>query len=108
MVRLTVSFPTQPRCAHDLLESLRFLMVGTRLEDGCIGCSTWVDSDSTIHYTEEWASEAAIRRRVRSDGFTSLLGVMETAKQAPRIHFDFVTTSRGLDYVAEVRGEPAG
>jgi hypothetical protein len=53
-------------------------------------------------------SEAAIRRRVRSDGFTSLLGVMETAKQAPRIHFDFVTTSRGLDYVAEVRGEPAG
>jgi hypothetical protein len=43
---------------------------------------------------------------VQSDGFTSLLAVMEAAKQPPEIHFDFVTTTRGLDYVAEVRGEP--
>jgi quinol monooxygenase YgiN len=106
MVRLTVSLPAQPRCVQELLEALRFLMLGTRLEDGCISCTVWADADSTIHYTEEWATEEAIRRHVQSDGFTSLLAVMEAAKQPPEIHFDFVTTTRGLDYVAEVRGEP--
>ena len=105
MVRLTVSLPAQTRCAQSMLEALRFLMLGTRLEDGCISCSAWTDSDSTIHYIEEWATEAAIRRHVQSEGFTSLLAVMETAKRPPAICFDFVTTTRGLDYVAEVRGE---
>jgi hypothetical protein len=43
-----------------------------------------------------------MRRRVRSDGFTSVLAVVEAA-QEPLVQFDFVTATRGLDYVAEVR-----
>jgi hypothetical protein len=30
--------------------------------------------------------------------------MIESARD-PRVQFDFVTTTRGLDYVAEVRGE---
>jgi hypothetical protein len=56
-----------------------------------------------IRYEEEWATEEDIRRRIRSDRFTSLLSVVESAQEAPRVQFDFVTTTRGLDYVAEVR-----
>ena len=48
--------------------------------------------------------EVDVRRRVRSDRFTSLLAVVECA-QEPQVKFDFVATSRGLDYVAEVRAE---
>jgi hypothetical protein len=29
---------------------------------------------------------------------------MERSPEAPELRFDFVTTTRGLDYVAEVRG----
>jgi quinol monooxygenase YgiN len=105
MVRLTVSMSAPPRCTQDVLEALRFLMVGTRLQNECVTCSVWADSDGTIHYTEEWATEAAMRCRVQSDAFTSLLAVMESAREPPEVHFDFVTTTRGLDYVAEVRGQ---
>ena len=31
---------------------------------------------------------------------------MEHARDTPQVQFDFVTTTRGLDFVAEVRGEP--
>ena len=104
MVRLTIALtPTPPRSTHDLLEAFRFLALGTRLEPGCRGCSTWSERER-VHYVEEWATEADMRRRVRSDPFTSLLTLMESA-DAPRVQFDFVASSRGLDYVAEVRGD---
>ena len=103
MVRLTVALTAaSARGAQNLLDALRFLSVSARLESGCLGCSAWMDSDSTVRYAEEWATEADIRRRVRSESFTSLLAVVESA-QEPQVQFDFVTATRGLDFVAEVR-----
>jgi len=105
MVRLTVALnAASMRGADDLLEAFHFLVVGTRLERGCLGCSTWIDPDSTVHYVEEWATEDDMRARVRSDRFTSLLAIVESAKEA-KVHFDFVTQTRGLEYVAEVRNQ---
>ena len=71
---------------------------------GVLGVDLLADADAVVHYIEEWATEADMRRRVQSDRFTSLLAVMESSKDPPEVKFDFVTTTRGLDYVAEVRG----
>lgn len=106
MVRLTVALPSSTRGVPDLLAALQFIMAGARFEEGCLACSAWADDDATVHYVEEWATEAEMRRRVRSDRFTSLLAVMESSQDTPEVKFDFVTTTRGLDYVAEVRGMP--
>jgi quinol monooxygenase YgiN len=107
MVRLTVALKSSGRSASELLEAFRFLMVATRLEPGCLGCSAWADPDGSVHYVEEWADESDMRRRVRSDRFTSWLAVLESADEPPRVQFDFVSRTRGLDYVAEVR-QPSG
>jgi hypothetical protein len=64
---------------------------------------TQESDESTVQYVEEWATEEAMRLHVRSERFTRLLEVLESASQAPCIQFDFVTETRGLDYVAEVR-----
>ena len=48
-----------------------------------------------------------MRQRVRSSRFTSLLGVIESANEPPRVQFDFVMSTRGLDYVAQVRSDVA-
>ena len=78
MVRLTVAVNTSSqRGVHDVLEALRFLISGTRLEPGCRGCSVCVDSDSTVHYVEEWETEPGhaaagpigpLHRLARGDG----------------------------------------
>ena len=103
MVRLNVTLnATSVRDAENLVEGLRFQVPGTQLETGCIGCSAWLGPDSIVHYVEDWATEPDVRRRVLSDRFTSLLAVVEAAANAD-VQFDFVTETRGLEYVFEVR-----
>ena len=103
MVRFSIALTaTSARCVQDLLDALRFIVLGTRLEPGCLRCRAWADPDSTVRYLEEWATEPDMKRHVRSESFTSLLSILESASN-PHVQFDFVTKSRGLDYVAEVR-----
>jgi quinol monooxygenase YgiN len=103
MVRLTVTLTASASYAQELVEAFRFLMVTTRLDRGCLGCSVWSEPDSSVHYVEEWSTEADMRRRVGSDRFTSVLALLEAARERPHVQFDFVSSTRGLDYVAEVR-----
>jgi quinol monooxygenase YgiN len=90
---------------NQVVHALRVLASPTRIEPDCLACRVWTDDDeeSTVRYVEEWASEDAMRRRVRSERFTRLLEILESATAPPSIQFDFVTETRGLDYVAEVR-----
>ena len=81
-------------------------MMRTRTDPACLTCSVWLDLDSSVRYIEEWATEADMERRVRSDIFTWLLAVMEGAEEQPEIRFDFHALSRGLDYVREIRQLP--
>jgi hypothetical protein len=62
-----------------------------------------------VHYQEDWATEPDMRERVVSEGFTRLLSVIEASEGLPEVQFNFVTKTRGLDYVEEVRaaaGQP--
>lgn len=102
MVRLTVVI--ESRKSREVSEAFRSLMRGTRFEPGCLGCSTWTDPEFVVHYEETWATEPDMRRRVRSERFTSLLSVLESTSEPPQVRFDFVAQTRGLDYVEEARG----
>jgi quinol monooxygenase YgiN len=104
MVRLSVGLEVGfGESSEQMLDALRFLVQATRFETGCLGCSAWAESDSTVHYFEEWETEADMRRRVCSPRFTSLLAVIETARQTPHLQFEFIASTRALDYIAEVR-----
>ena len=104
MVRLSVTLSARSaQSGEELLAALRFLITATQLEPGCKGCSAWAEPNSTVHYLEQWESEADMRRRVRSPRFTSLLAVMESAEEQPDVQFDFVSRTRGIEWVAEIR-----
>lgn len=106
MVRLSLTLNESDRSSHDLGDALRSVARATRLDAGCLGCHVRLEDDGEtclVHYEETWMSEPDMRRRVGSDRFTSVLAIMERAREVPDLRFDFVTTTRGLDYVAEVR-----
>jgi quinol monooxygenase YgiN len=105
VVRLAVVLSAPVHGSQQLVDALRFLALPTSFEPGCLGCrvSTADDDASVVRYEEEWATEEAMRQRVRSEQFTRILEVLESAPRAPRVQFDFVTETRGLDYVEEVR-----
>ena len=106
MVRLAVVLAAPVRGTQQLVHALRFLALPTSFEPDCLGCSCRVsagDDESFVCYEEEWATEEAMRLRVRSDRFTQFLEVLESSPRAPSVQFDLVTETRGLDYVEEVR-----
>jgi hypothetical protein len=106
MVRLNLVLSARTsRDVDNLLEAIRFVVSETRLQDGCTDCSAWADPNMTVHYGASWIDEPTLRRHVQSALFTSLLAVAESMGLPPHVQFDFVSHSRGLDYVAEVRGE---
>jgi quinol monooxygenase YgiN len=106
VVRLAVALAAPASGTNQVVHALRLLASPTRIEPGCLGCRVWTEDpeQSIVRYEEEWATEDAMRRRVRSERFTRLLEVLESASAPPFVQFDFVTKRRGLDYVAEVRG----
>ena len=105
MVRLAVSLVASGRGPKPLVHALRFLAWPISLEAACLGCRVWIEESDefTVRYVEEWATEEAMRLRVRSERFTRLLEVFESSQKTPSVQFDFVSETRGLDYVAEVR-----
>ena len=58
-----------------------------------------------LRYVEDWASEAELRERVRSDHFPRLLALMEAALTRPDIVFNLAGDAYGLEYVEQVRGD---
>ncbi len=107
MVRLAVALVAPAFGTEQLVHALRFLASPTRFVPGCLGCRVWIEEseEPTVHDVEEWATEEAMRLRVRSERFTRLLEVFESAREVPCVQFAFVMATRGLDYVAEVRNE---
>ena len=55
---------SSPREAIELLETLRSLTSSTRLDRGNHECSAWTDREFTVHYSEGWATETDVRRRL--------------------------------------------
>ena len=94
---------------HEIVQALRALRFPTQLTGACaradICCE--LDDPDRLHYFEEWPRPEDLMREVQSDRFSRLLALMETADEPPTLEFRFVQQTRGLDYVAEVRGEPA-
>ena len=79
-----------------------------RTARGCVSCSVSTDigNRGTVRYIEEWRTEDDLRLRLRSDTFSRLAALIDSAERAPRIEFRLADRTRGLDFVEEVRRSP--
>lgn len=109
MIRLTLSITAARGESWRLIEGLRSLMVPTRRNGGCVSCQLALSSESSdpmrISYIEDWSSEEDMREQVRSDRFSRLLELMESALEPPQLKFELGSETRGLDYVEELRAD---
>jgi quinol monooxygenase YgiN len=106
LVRLVVTLTAFPDRMSGLAEALRTLGNQARLEEGCLAswqCTTPNETGGLQHYVEEWSSEDALRRSMRTLRFTRLLALIETADGPPTVAVDVVACRRGLDYIADAR-----
>jgi quinol monooxygenase YgiN len=105
MVQLRLTLRVTPDKISDVIRTLRAVTLAGQLNPGGIRAQTACDvgDPGTVHYLEEWQTPQDAAREVRSARFGRLLELMETAVEPPELQFQFITETRGLDYVAEVR-----
>lgn len=96
-----------PLRTAELVQALRSLMRRARAEKGFITCQICLEADDAnrICYEERWQTREDLEDQMRSSRYAQLLVLMESAAEQPLLEFHFVSETRGLDYVAAVRGE---
>jgi quinol monooxygenase YgiN len=103
---MTVKWTVPSGESRPIVSALQQLMLSTRAEAGCAGCSlsTDVHKKVVVRYIEEWNSEDDLKRQLRSDRFAVLAELIEHASESPTIEFALPGSTRGVDYVEEIRG----
>ena len=105
MVQLYVRLPTAESQTPDMVRALSRVMVSAQIDRGCDHVELTRDADdaSVLIYVEDWEDREQLERRIRSERFSALLGLMEACPAAPLLELRFVSEIQGLDYVASVR-----
>jgi quinol monooxygenase YgiN len=88
-----------------MVRALSRVMVSAQIDRGCDHVELTRDTDdaSVLIYVEDWEDREQLERRIRSERFGALLGLMEACPTAPRLELRFVSEVQGLEYVASVR-----
>jgi quinol monooxygenase YgiN len=105
VVQLYVRLPTAETQTPDIVRALSRVMVSAQIDRGCDRAELTRDADdaSVLVYVEDWEDREQLERRIRSERFGALLGLMEACPTAPLMELRFVSEVQGLDYVASVR-----
>jgi quinol monooxygenase YgiN len=101
MVRVVV--PESKRA--EVLQALRLLRGPTAARMGCDGFHVYRDDEheNALLLLQQWASEADLDRYIRSDLYSTILAVIETAIEPPDIRFDTIAATAGVELVTAVR-----
>jgi quinol monooxygenase YgiN len=83
---------------QDMVTLVETLLAPTRVEPGCESCRPYVDAEdpSALTLIEEWSSQPALERHLRSDARKRLIATMEMSHPAPQVHCDTVVRRDGL------------
>jgi quinol monooxygenase YgiN len=110
MILTTLSVVVLPARRQEIVEVFSSLMGPVRAEPGCRLCELYqqVDDGNVLRYVEEWETPEQLERHMRSARYERLLAIMEASAVRPVLRYDYVTGTRGLDYLEAVRlGTPA-
>lgn len=106
-VRMSVEWTVPVAQARSMAIALHALAATVKAREGCVGCvvSLGVEHQATIRYIEEWATDEALRLRLRADGFPQLFDLAEGLSRPPRVDFVLPFGVPRADFLAELSGE---
>jgi quinol monooxygenase YgiN len=106
VTQFSLSLLVLPGQVRGVSEALRAVARRLRGDCGCASAEVYVSVENADRLVLEarWTAPEDVARFIRSDDFTNLLTLMEMATEPPVLEFRVGGGTRGLDYVAEVRG----
>ena len=106
---MRMKWTIRPGEIRPVTTALQTLMMQTREEPGCLGCSlsTELAGPFSLEYVEEWSTESDLQRQIQSDAFATLAELLEHATEPPAIEFLLPSGLAGIEYAERVRKNPA-
>ena len=91
-----------------MVQALAAVRAQTGSQRGCVDCRLYAETGNprSLCYVEQWSTVRDLQSQLRSPGFGMLLGIMETAAEAPALEVRTITEQRGLEYVRTIRLPP--
>lgn len=88
-----------------LVKALKALTVSARAERGMLDCELYqlAGKETSVCFVEHWQAVDDLECQMRSNRYTQLLALMETAIEEPSMEFYTVSRMQGLDYLKAVR-----
>ena len=101
MVRTAMRIVAPKGRRDELIGAFNSIIGPTRVQAGCLGCWLYqgVADEDAITYVEEWASEAALDRHIRSQDYRTILGLLDASAESPEFTVDSCSRQLGLEYV---------
>jgi quinol monooxygenase YgiN len=97
LVVSTLRIVVAPRSRGVVGQTLAAQLEPTRVQPGCLRCELLQDLErpDTITLREEWATQAELDRRLRTEDYRAVLAALELSCEPPGICFDTVTRCGG-------------
>jgi len=104
---LSIDMRLSPAQVEDALRLLRSVAGLTEAKSECRVCSVARDTaeEGLIRYHEEWDSESAFRRHIRSEEFLRVLVAMDMSCEEPQVLVGNLTGISGMESLRELRRE---
>jgi len=106
MIMANIQFRPKHDRKDDIVRTIRRLLEPTRVEPGCLGfqCHRDIESSDLMVLEERWETRKDLERHVRSEGFLTILSLLDECAEKPVVEFHEVTDTGGMERVGEIRG----
>lgn len=95
-----------PEGPAGLVEAVRAAASHAGVERGCRSARVWCEAgEAGVLLLEEWENRADLERHLRTPAFRRVLAVLELSRTPPEVAYLACDDVRGMDWIAEVRGE---
>ena len=105
MIVANIHMKVSPDQKAGLVRALRSMLGPTSVEPGCSGCHLYQDlaDEDLLYWVEEWVDRESLDRHLRSPDYRKILEILERAIEEPKLEFDTVQRTNGMQLVAEAR-----
>ncbi len=109
LITATLRLTTTQKTRQEIVGLLRSLIEPTRVESGCISCGLYADlqDPDSIVWVEEWGSQDALERHLRSAQYRKILAALEMCEERPDVRFNTVAKTSGMQLIEKARGVEA-
>jgi quinol monooxygenase YgiN len=91
---------------NTVLRTIRGMLEPMRVLPGCLGfhCSRDIEDENMMILEERWETQKDLNAHLRSDGYRTILSLLEDSGEKPVVEFHQVAGTEGIEQIKKIRG----